>query len=440
MKINYSFTYKSLIILFVFTIVGTYSFLTLARNIESNRTFDKIYDKYINPYNGAWCWFADPRAVQIKNKFDKIYFGWITKLGGVRVGSYNLETKETEYHNIINNFELDDHDNPSFLILPDDRIMLFFSKHVGKDLFSTISKYPENIRSWEKIKTIYHNYDANGGVTYPSPVQLSKEGNSIYLFWRGTKSQPYFSKSINGKEWEKEKQLIESKERSPYLKLVSNNRNEIHFAFTDGHPRELLPNSIYYFKYKAGYFYSADSKIIGSIKDLPIKPTKNLLVYHSKSLKDRSWIWDIALENDSTPVLVYSVFKDSLDHRYYYSKYFHNSWITTEITMAGKWFPQEYSAREYFYSGGIILNHNNPSEVFLSKEVNGFFEIRKYTTNDNGKTWTKQNITNKSKENNVRPYLVSSKDNKTEFLLWLQGDYMHYTDFNTNIKFLVLQK
>ncbi|HED36976.1 MAG TPA: hypothetical protein ENI76_01820 [Ignavibacteria bacterium] len=439
MKLKFRLTYKSLIILFIITIIGTYSFLTLTRYIEANRTFDKIYDKYINPYNGAWCWFGDPRAVHFKNKHNRIYFGWITKLGGIRVGSYDLETKETEYQNIMENFELDDHDNPSFLILPDNRIMLFFSKHVGEYLYSTISKKPEDIGSWEDIKTIYHNPNENGGITYPSPVQLSEEGNNIYLFWRGIKFQPYFSKSINGKDWEKEKQLIESKYRSPYLKLVSNNKDAIHFAFTDGHPNDLLPNSIYYFKYEAGKFYSADSKIISTIENLPIKPSNSIKVYNSKSIQNRSWIWDIALENDSIPVLVYSVFKDSLDHRYYYSKYVHNSWITTEITKAGKWFPQEFSEREYFYSGGIVLNHNNPSEVFLSKELNGFFEIWKYWTSDNGKTWKKQKITNNSKINNVRPYLVPV-DNKTDFLLWLQGDYLHYDNFDTNIKYLVLKK
>ena len=87
MKLKSNNTYKLLIILFIVTIVGTYSFLTLAEYIKSNRTFDKVCDKYINPYNGAWCWFADPRAVHIRNKYNKIYFGWITKLGGVRVGS-----------------------------------------------------------------------------------------------------------------------------------------------------------------------------------------------------------------------------------------------------------------------------------------------------------------------------------------------------------------
>ena len=70
----------------------------------------------------------------------------------------------------------------------------------------------------------------------------------------------------------------------------------------------------------------------------------------------------------------------------------------------------KFPETQYFYSGGIAINHNNPSEIILSKEVNGVFELRKYITFNNGGAWSKQNITNNSKTNNVRPYIVNSND------------------------------
>ncbi len=136
------------------------------------------------------------------------------------------------------------------------------------------------------------------------------------------------------------------------------------------------------------------------------------------------------------------------DHRYYYARWNGTKWIVNQMCAAGRWFPQTppgTTEREPQYSGGIILNPQDPSEVFLSRPPNGtvggVFEIERWYTGDMGTTWTSEAITSKSAKNNVRPIIpwaVPGQSNPRRSLLWMYGDYTHYTDFNTGIKYAFL--
>ncbi|GAH06405.1 unnamed protein product, partial [marine sediment metagenome] len=80
------------------------------------------------------------------------------------------------------------------------------------------------------------------------------------------------------------------------------------------------------------------------------------------------------------------------------------------------------------------LDHSNPSVVYLSREVNGVFEIEKWTTPDGGAAWTSQNITAGSQKNNVRPVVSRSHKPGRPALFWMHGDYIYYTRYHTAIK------
>ena len=172
--------------------------------------------------------------------------------------------------------------------------------------------------------------------------------------------------------------------------------DKIHMAFTDGHPRDVTTNSIYYAcldensltkgarrnNFTLGlqylvftisncekrffqFFPIADGSVIAPISDLPVTPKQTDVVYNGK--RGRAWIWDLAIDNivslnymyskcrisffffnffslqDHSPVLVYvrfPNFKNIRDHRYHYVRRISNSWEDTEIVAAGQWFPQ----------------------------------------------------------------------------------------------------
>ncbi|GAA3594140.1 BNR-4 repeat-containing protein [Flavivirga amylovorans] len=410
--------------------------------------------------NGAWCWFADPRAVSLNNK---IYSGWVTSNGSIMVGSYNQDTSEIKEVNLFPEFNKDDHANPSFLILPNKKIMIFFSSHngMGKDekapsILYAVTKKPEDISEWEPLQRKTENVEGPKGFCYTNPVLLSEENNRIYLFWRGADWKPTFSYSDDfGKTWSKSTSLIKSSLnglKRPYVKVSSNNKDEIYFAFTDGHPRNEPLNSIYYLKYKAGKFYKADGSVVGTLDALPIEHESCDVVYNANDyfLEHRNgvpaWIWDVSCDKKGNPVVVYTRLPEETKHEYYYAIWDKTSWKNSKIAAAGSSFPRYNRTKEMrdpepHYSGGIYLDHNNTNIVYYSKPVHDIFEIFTAETKDLGANWEETALTSDSMKDNVRPFVLkdTNEDSKIQ-VLWMYNDrYSEYKDYNTRIKMDVLR-
>jgi hypothetical protein len=63
-------------------------------------------------FDGAWCWFSDPRAVYYEGRHKRTYASWVDSHGDVIVGYYDHETKEITTTVLEDNFEKDDHVSP----------------------------------------------------------------------------------------------------------------------------------------------------------------------------------------------------------------------------------------------------------------------------------------------------------------------------------------
>jgi hypothetical protein len=389
--------------------------------------------------DGAWCWFADPRAVYYEGIHKRTYVGWVNNPGDIKIAQYDHKTKKTTTETLKENLEYDDHANPAILILSDGRLMVFYSPHCGRPMAYRISKNPEDISSWSDPVEIGTNTEGKFGYTYPNPIQLKKEQNKIYLFWRGGNFKPTFAVSNDTINWTPAKTLIEGKGARPYTKFASNGTDKIHFAFTDGHPRNESKNSIYYACYYDGALHKADGTVIKDMNSLPIKPHEADKVYDADTSGARAWIWDIAIDNSGNPVIVYTSLPEEKEHHYRYAKYSGGKWQDSPLTSAGSWFPQTPEGKietETYYSGGITLDHSNPSVVYLSKPTNGVFEIEKWVTTDGGSTWTSEKMTSGSAKNNVRPVVPRGSKTDNAGLIWMCGDYIHYTKYHTALKML----
>lgn len=388
--------------------------------------------------DGAWCWFADPRAIYYEGKYERTYIGWVNKSGDIQISRYDHRTKEVITETIKDSLDCDDHANPALLMLNDGRLMVFYSAHSKEPMYYRTMKYSENISEWENEKVVGTNTLGKRGITYPNPIQLKKEDNVIYLFWRGGNFKPSFAKSRDGIEWTQAKTLIEGRGSRPYIKYASDGIEKIHFAFTDGHPNREEKNSIYYAYYYNGALYRADGSKIKGMEEIPIKTTEADKIYDSEISGTRSWIWDIALDNLGNPVIVYAVFPELTDHRYRYAKWTGSMWIDNEIVSANDgWFPQTPEGEretEPFYSGGIALDHADPSILYLSRKESDVFEIEKWVTSDNGASWGVEKITSGSEKNNIRPVVIRNYSDDGNGLIWMYGDYIHYTKYSTAIK------
>lgn len=390
--------------------------------------------KVVSEYNndGAWNWFTEPRAVRHKGVHDQTYVGWVTKEGDITISSYDNNTKEQKTSVLHPRLQKDDHNNPSILTLADGRIMAFYSAHAGPSLYYRISSKPEDITAWETEQQIPVNTSGEKGYTYPNPIRLSGENNTIYLFWRGGSWQPTYSTSPdNGTTWTPAQTLINNANHRPYVKYISNNNDTIHFTYTDGHPRN-TNSSLYYAQYKNGVLNKADGTKIKGIESLPIAPSEGDTVFKDPTKQTKTWVWDIAIDSTGNPIIVYATFPSNTNHQYHYARWSGTQWVSHKITDAGTYIDGPY---EPYYSGGLSIDHNNPSVVYISREINGTHEIERWATKDNGSTWESQPITSKSAKKNFRPVTVRGYPGQGPLsVLWMSGDYTSYTNFATSLK------
>jgi hypothetical protein len=208
----------------------------------------------------------------------------------------------------------------------------------------------------------------------------------------------------------------------PYLRICSNGLDRVDFAMS-GSPNVDSALKICHFYYSGGNYYKTDGTQISASLPLTVA---DITVVHTDT--DKVWVHDIQ-RNDSNGhiVIVFSKFVSTTDHRYYYAKWEGSGWQTNEIVAAGQYL---YAAEPY-YSGGIVIDPSNLNVVYLSRQINGIFEIWKYITDD-GSTWTGTAITQNSVQNNCRPVVI--RNNDIQKILWWEGLYSAYTSYKTQIK------
>jgi len=389
--------------------------------------------------DGAWCWFSDPRAVYAAGK---IFAGWIAADGSVQVGARDSATGAIAVATLAEKFEVDDHDNPALLLLPDGRLAAFYAHHARGDLHFRATTKPGAIDEWTPDRTLGFQGSGTRGVTYANPVMLAGENDAIYVFWRGSDFKPAFSVSRDlGQTWSPPRVLVQrpgaDDTNRPYVKIWSDGQGRIDVVFTDGHPRDETNNGVWFLRYEKGAFFKADGTRIGGGDDLPLNPARCDRVSGGPAA-GRTWIWDVA-ERDGQPVVAYTRLPSEWDHRYHYARWDGARWADVEMVAAGRWFPQTPAGkpeREPHYSGGMALDPEHVDTVYLSRPVNGVFEIERWYTPDGGLTWCSAAVTSGSKTANVRPVVVRGAPPGEPYLLWMNlgGRYVHYTDFHTGVK------
>lgn len=393
-------------------------------------------------FDGAWCWFSDPRAVYFEGSAKCTYTGWIDSAGNIYISSYNHITSHLQTHKLCDKLETDDHDNPSILIDKKGFITVFFSKHnKGQPIHMMRSQFPEDISQWREDRLLNLN-DAkkypewSNTYTYYSPVQLAAENNKLFLFWRGLDGKPTFATSSdNGENWSIGKIFVMPeriyKFRRPYVKIYSSGNDKIHIIFTDGHPRDEKQNSVYYMCYKNGAFYKADGTKIKNCNDEAVSPREADVVYDATLTNQKAWVWDVAEDEKGNPVIAYTKFPNDTTHIYSYVNWDGKCWLNKDLINSGRWFPKTEKGKiesEPNYSGGMNIDKENPNTLYLSVNRNGVFEIEKWTLPAGKKAWSVENITSGSTKNNVRPYaVVGAKAGNPLQLLWMQNtNYVFY--------------
>jgi PKD repeat protein len=376
---------------------------------------------------GAWSWFGDPRAVHHNGK---TYVGWVDLEGDIKVMSYDHVTQERVTAVLQARLNQDDHANPSIHIRPDGRLMVFYSRHVGPEMYYRISTQPGDVRSWGEPRTIPGNTAGGFGYTYPNPVRLEAEDRT-YLFWRGGNYNPTYSIQADGPDtWSQPRNLMIQQDERPYVKYASDGDDTIHLAYTNAHPGEFPNVNVYYAQIRGGAIWGAGGNRIAGLGDPPISPDDGDEVYDPSV---PTWIHDVAVGPDG-PVIVFASLHSATDHRYHYAHWDGGDWVVREFTAAGGTFREDGGSP--YYSGGLTLDHEDPSRVYLSKQVGaGLWQVEMWETADNGETWATPTPISVDAGKNVRPVSPRGMDpfDGDLWVVWMRGGYPSYETYNTSI-------
>ena len=405
---------------------------------------------------GAWCWFADPRAIHYTNADGSInasYIGYIDVHGNVKAMQLDHNTGLRTEVLVRSYFQPDDHNNPTFLVLPDERVLIIYSRHTDEPAFYyRVSKRPGDISALGEEKCIVTNHNT----TYPSPFLMSDDPEHFYLCWRGLGWHPTIARLTLPDAEDNVQiawgpyQMVQSTGARPYAKYYSNGKDKLYMTYTTGHPDNEWPNWLYFNVINLHAEKQPDGTVnvaptLEDIKGnhLSVIADGKFRVNKSAEYKQtypytlvdaptnsRAWVWQIACDTEGLPAIaMVRIDRSKNQHQYYYAKWTGEAWRLTDLANGGGRFHP--SNTEYCYSGGEALDPANPNVIYLSiptKDRSGksIHEIWRYTLNHQGQVAMKEQITRNSEKNNVRPFVLPDSEHSPLRLLWMHGDYAYW--------------
>ncbi|MCH5175562.1 MAG: BNR-4 repeat-containing protein [Prevotellaceae bacterium] len=401
---------------------------------------------------GAWCWFADPRALHYENTAGTInatYIGYIDVHGNVKATQYDWINRRKTDVLIRSYFQPDDHNNPTFVVLPDERVMIFYTRHTDEPkIWYRISQKPGDITALgeEKFLTTANN------TTYPSPFILSDDPNHIYLCWRGIDWHPTIARLTMPDANDDcqfdfgPKQIVKTTAARPYAKYQSNGKDKIYVSYTTGHPDNEMPNWLYFnvidinngngpiLRDLKGNQLSVIANGVFNVNKTDAYASQYPATIVDKTANIRNWVWQITLDKDENPVVAYPHIDDAKkSHVYWYARWNGSEWKNTWVQYGGHAFHQNWNSTEMCYSGGMSIDPENINDLYLSIPTtngaynkDGVYEIWKYTIDDDGKVAGSKQITRNSSKNNVRPFIIPGSKDSEMRLAWMNGDYYYW--------------
>ena len=426
--------------------------IMMAVVVTMSLTAQETYSSSIVADEGAWCWFADPRALHYENTSGTInatYVGYIDVHGNVKATQYDWVSQRKTDVLVRSYFQPDDHNNPTFIVLPDERVMIFYTRHTDEAcIWYRISQKPGDITSLGEEKRLA---TANN-TTYPSPFILSDDPDHIYLCWRGINWHPTIARLTMPDTNDDcqfdfgPKQIVQSTGARPYAKYQSNGKDKIYVSYTTGHPDNEMPDWLYFNvidinKGEGPILRDLNGKQLSIIENgvFNVSKTDSYASNYAATIVDktagiRNWVWQIALDNDEHPVIAYPHIDDAkTTHAYWYARWNGTKWKTTKVTSAGHAFHQNWNQTERCYSGGMSLDPDNINDMYLSIPTkdglfnkDGVYEIWRYTIDDDGQVASSEQITKNSPKNNARPFVIPGSKNSPMRVGWMQGDYYYW--------------
>ena len=454
---------------------------------DLTRKHSKVFELSDPDRPGAWCWFQDPRAIVDNSNPQKpvLLTGVVTwgepkteQRGDVDLYWAELDSVDRAGGLVRGRVELDDqlqmddHASPAFLIRPDGRFLVTWSKH-GTDpiMRSKVSTNPGDPKEWSET---FLFKESNGGITYTNPNLLANWNGQANVIFNGIRSKGFDSNFLLsndlGETWTYAGRVLDAIDPWPkdndggraYVKYAGDGKSKIHIFSTDDHPRVNfnedrtaagpLLNSIYAGYMENNKLHRSDGTVVDEnlLDDAGTPPTeltpllKDGTIVGDAAMR-RGWQLDLKTGPDAQPVGIFQFRADDNpdDHRYFYARYDGKQWNVSFLAYAGDNFG---APSELDYTGLASVDPMNPDVVFISTSSDPVTnqplvssatgqrqnEIFMGKTADGGKSWTWAPVTSNSAADNLRPVVPAWTKGKS-VVLWMQGTYPKFYTYDTKI-------
>ena len=400
----------------------------------------------LNP-SGAWSWFEGPRVLHTDCE---LLVGSVSSRGMIEVTSASLDSSAIRIDEIGGRVEADDHNSPGLVELADRKVAAAWTRH-NKDSAVRNAERPGAMWNWFDTAPV-----SAAGVTYSNLADLSEEGleGRLYNFFRGNGWQSLFSYSDDhGRTWSTPETLLRKYNHRPYVVFDDDGTRRIDLATTEGHPRDYSDGTGIFHGYIEGErVRRSDGTIVGTTA-FGIAPEELTRVYEPAG-DERAWTHDVLTPTASTPpTIVFSVRDLAPDtptlqrNRYLYATWDGSDWNAHHLAWAGD---SLYPAEE-FYTGGVAIDPADPDHVVLSTNVDpttglpllpapgrsmAAHQLYDGFTTDGGASWSFVRITQDLDASSIRP-VIPDPGTSARSLVWMQGDYTSYLDYDTAMMAIV---
>lgn len=378
-----------------------------------------------------WSWWSLPRAVELSD-------GTVVA-GGVRPAYQAVSTNDVvlwEGNDFVDSSLLrklgevvfDDHCTPAILAPSDKPPMVAWSKHNVDDRIRVrVGTVNEDFSSLGSESAI--DVSAANDVSY---AQLWREPatDNVWLLFRSPNDEWRWIKSTNyGSTWGAATTLFDMEADQGYLATVqtgSTVRCAVGF-----HPdsSSSTRHTVHYcsINLATGAITKADGTNIGNLSgtNLPLTASELDLVF-TPTVGKTCRIFDVSVA--ANPEFLLAHFTDDTDADHVYVRWDGDSWETTTIAPCGD--PFNTTGVQHYFGGASFPNPTSGGVIFLAREDNGFWQVEKRTSTDNGATWPITKMYGKSRSAAlVRPYCPVGRSTGPEVLWCRVSAYPTYTQF-----------
>jgi hypothetical protein len=387
------------------------------------------------PNAGIWSGLQRMHAVALG---DYTYIGHINPAGTLLVTVWNHATDTfIATRTVKTGFSVDGHNNPALLIEANThKLWVAYAQHNGSNIYRKISTTsldtdPDLGDGFGSELGLASQLGGWADYTYPAMVQLISEASDpVYLLYRTHHSNGrlMLSKTTDGTTWDAAKQVYSAigGNFDPYWKIGSNNADRIDFFVSDG---PSSTTNLYHFYYDGSWRTSDGTAMTGKVvtglggSDSIAYSDATLVLDDTDGVIDR--VRGVAWDGTAPAALAWQK-NGTTSRRIVSVRWRSGAWqVDTVVDDVGGFLGDTFQS-------GCDMKPDDPDVVYASVKVGSSWQMFRYTTADDGPTWTDEQLSDGAGDN-FSPVMV---DNNAVGLegLWLFGSYTNSSTWSVGLR------